>query len=261
LTWKLPLMAVCPCAGRWPLPPRWSVCHLCGMFCNDQVRSVTPSLDGQSGLCAGSAARSPCIGKAHSCSHSVRGPCSTTSCTHEPSVKPLGGAISSAHMPSLLVRSPRSNKTSLCLQSVKSGCSCGASSTPLRFPTPTYCPHPALSPAQASNASGSVVAALPAMPMGLMLAMSLAGAGLVLVANNTPPGLYASTVAGLVALALAIAIVLASPMFMAPNAPPGSYIPTTACLHGQVQGIQGLQGVQVHHSELTVLPLLHPGLR
>jgi hypothetical protein len=45
---------------------------------------------------------------------------------------------------------------------------------------------PILVTAQVSNASGSVVAAIPATPMGLMPAMSLAGAGSAFVANNAP---------------------------------------------------------------------------
>jgi hypothetical protein len=47
-------------------------------------------------------------------------------------------------------------------------------------------PTPILVTAQVSNASGSAVAAIPATPMGLMPAMSLAGAGSAFMANNAP---------------------------------------------------------------------------
>jgi hypothetical protein len=140
----------------------------CGISRIGQVRSVAPSLDGQSGL---REAWSPHVGKARLCSRSVGVPCDSAS--------------SSCSRPSMVTVS-RSSASSTRLPSVE--LFCGAVSVPYAPPVApssatVSCSRPASPPAQGTNASGFAVMAPSAALASSTLVVSLVELGRLLHPN------------------------------------------------------------------------------
>jgi hypothetical protein len=82
------------------------------------------------------------------CLPTVTASCSSALSTHKLSVEPSCSTMLHTCPPLLSVRSYCGGKAGSCPQSVRLGCSGGASSMCLCLPTAMYCPHPASLPAQ-----------------------------------------------------------------------------------------------------------------